>query len=212
MCNGLSNQFITVEFYGISIFVINIIPKRLELLLVEVIIQRVFLNLRLMTVGNHIIKCVLIEDALNEGMYTICNFFTAFRNRGKSIIGEICTILVGYMIIVIDVVVFDQVTINIAALLIGYCNIATTDIDGFTDEVFCSCFGWAIIKVFTDSFLEIFHKIFIPIRSNYCELINFLYLAAKCIVVLALAVLIYAKAKTTANFLTLLCRRAATML
>lgn len=71
-------------------------------------------------------------------MYTICNFFTAFRNRGKSIIGEICTILVGYMIIVIDVVVFDQVTINIAALLIGYCNIAATDIDGFTDEVYRS--------------------------------------------------------------------------
>ena len=65
MCNGLSNQFITVKFYGVSIFVVNIIPEGLELLLVEVIIQRIFLNLRLMTVGNHIIKCVLIEDALN---------------------------------------------------------------------------------------------------------------------------------------------------
>ena len=80
MCDCFLNQFITVKFYGISIFVVDIVPKRLELLLVKVVIQCILLNFRFMTIGDHIIKSVLIKDALNECMYAIGDFLTAFRN------------------------------------------------------------------------------------------------------------------------------------
>ena len=145
-------------------------------------------------------------------MYTISDFLAAFRNWCESIVGEVCTILVGYVIILIDVIVFDQITINVAALLIGYRNIAATDVERFADEVFCGCLSWTIVEIFTDSFLKVSNKVFISIRSDDSQLIDFLYLAAKRVIVLTLTVLIYAKAKTTANFLALLCRRTATML
>lgn len=210
MCDCFTDQFITVKFYGISIFVINIIPKRLELLLVEVIIQCILLNLRLMAIGDHIIESVLIKDALNECMYAIGDFLTAFRDGCKSIVCEVCAILVGYVIIFIDIVVFDQITINVAALLIRYRNIAATDIERFTNEVFCGSLGWTIVEIFTDTFLKVRNKVFISIRGDDGQLIDFLYLAAEGVVVLTFAVLIYAKAKTTTNFLTLLCRRGLT--
>ena len=145
---------------------VNIIPERLKFLLVEVIIQCILLNLRLMAIGDHIIESVLIKDALNEGVYTIGDFPAAFRNWCESIVGEVCTILVGYVIILIDVIVFDQITINIAALLIGYRNIAATDIERFTDEVFCGCLSWTVVEIFTDTFLKIRDKVFISIRCN----------------------------------------------
>ena len=165
-----------------------------------------------MAIGDHIIESVLIKDALNEGVYTISDFLTAFRDGCKSIVCEVCTILVGYVIIFIDIVVFDQITINVAALLIRYRDVAATDIERFTDEVFCGSLGWTIVEIFTDTFLKVRNKVFIPIRGNDGQLIDFLYLAAKRIIVLAFAVLIYAKAKATTNFLALLCRRAAAML
>lgn len=162
MRDCFSNQFITVEFYGISIFVVNIIPKRLELLLVEVIIQCILLNLRLMAIGDHIIESVLIKDALNECMYAIGDFLTAFRDGCKSIVCEVCTILVGYVIVFIDIVVFDQITINVAALLIRYRDIAATDIERFTNEVFCGSLGWTIVEIFTDTFLKVATKSLYP--------------------------------------------------
>ena len=163
MRDCLSNQLITVKFYGISIFVVNIIPKHLEFLLVEVIIQCILLNLRLMAIRDHIIEGMFIKDALNEGMYTISDILAAFRNWCESIVGEVCTILVGYVIILIDVIVFDQITINVAALFIRYRNIAAADIERFTDEVFCSCLRRTIVEIFTDSFLKICNKVFIAI-------------------------------------------------
>ena len=162
MCDCFLNQLITVEFYGISIFVIDIIPERLKFLLVEVVIQCILLNLCLMAIGDHIIENVLIKDALNECMYAISDFLTAFRDWCKSIVCEVCAILVGYMIL-IDVIVFDQITINVAALFIRYRNIAAADIERFTDEVFCSCLRRTIVEIFTDSFLKICNKVFIAI-------------------------------------------------
>ena len=163
MCNCLSNQFIAVELYGISIFVIDIIPECLELLLVEVVIQCVFLNLRFMAIGDHIIKSMLIKDALNQGVYTICDFLTAFRNRGKCFVGKVCTILVRYMIIFIDVIIFDQIPINVTSLLIRYCNINTADTECFADKIFCGCCRRAIVKILTNPFLQICHKVSITI-------------------------------------------------
>lgn len=95
---------------------------------------------------------------------------------------------------------------------IRYRDIAATDIERFTNEVFCGSLGWTIVEIFTDTFLKVRNKVFISIRCDDGQLIDFLYLAAESVVVLTFAVLIYAKAKTTTNFLALLCRRAATML
>ena len=148
---------------GTTIFVIDIIPERLELLLVEVVIQCVFLNLRFMAIGDHIIKSVLIKDALNQGVYTICDFLTAFRNRCKCFVGKVCTILVRYMIIFIDVIIFDQITINVTSLLVRYCNITAANTECFPDEIFCGCCRRAIVKILTNPFLQICYKVSITI-------------------------------------------------
>lgn len=62
------NQFLTVKFYSICIFMIDIIPKRLKLFFVKVIIQSILLNLSFMAIAYHIIQRMFIKNTLNQCM------------------------------------------------------------------------------------------------------------------------------------------------
>ena len=81
VCDSLADQLLTVKLHRISILVVDVTPECLELLLVEVVIQGIFLHLGLMAIPDHIVQSMLIEDALNEGMNTICDFLAALRYR-----------------------------------------------------------------------------------------------------------------------------------
>ena len=73
MANGFLNQLLTIKMYSIAPLMVDVVPKSLEFFLIEVIIQRVFLNFSLMTVINHIIQCMFIKDSLDQCMHSYCH-------------------------------------------------------------------------------------------------------------------------------------------
>ena len=191
---------------------VNIIPKRLELLLIEVVVQRIFLNLRFVAITDHIVKGVFVEDALDKRMDALRNFRAAFRNGSKYAVRKVSAVFIGNMIVLIDIVVLDEVTVDIPSLLIGNSDIVAADNERLANKIFRRSLGRTFVKVVTDAFLQIGNEVFIPIRSNNGQLVDLLHLTAECISIHTIAVLIHAKTQATANLLTFLRRGTATML
>lgn len=53
--NGLANQLGAVELHRVGILVVNFTPQSLKLFLGKILIQRIFLHLRFVTIGEHIL-------------------------------------------------------------------------------------------------------------------------------------------------------------
>ena len=66
--NNVSLTFLPNEKFKrnrISILVVDVVPKSLEFLFVEVVVQRIVLDLRIMSIGDHILQNTFIEDCLH---------------------------------------------------------------------------------------------------------------------------------------------------
>ena len=119
MVDGLADQLLAVKLHGICVPAVDEAPQPLKFPLVEIIVQRVLGDLRVVTVLDHIVQGVRVEDALDQGMDAIADFRAAFRNRREDVVFLIGAVLVGNMVILVDIVVLDEVAVNVASLLVG---------------------------------------------------------------------------------------------
>ena len=94
------------------------IPECLEFFLVEIVIQRVPRHLCLVSILNHFIQDVFVKDALNQRMDAIRNFLAALRNRCQDAVGLVSTIFVRYMVVLVNVIVLDEITVDVPSLLL----------------------------------------------------------------------------------------------
>ena len=64
---------LAVERDGVRVLVVDVIPEGLELLLVEVVVERVLTDLGLVAVAYHAVERVLIEHALDQRVHAVRN-------------------------------------------------------------------------------------------------------------------------------------------
>ena len=64
--NRLLNQLLRLKADGIGILVVDISPQGLELFFVEIVIQRVLLDLRFMAIGDHIVEDLVVKYRLHQ--------------------------------------------------------------------------------------------------------------------------------------------------
>lgn len=82
---------------------IDIVPKSLELLFVEVVVQRILLDFRLPAIVDHAVQSVFIKDALHQRMDTFGNFCTALRERCQYAICQVSAVFFCYMVVPINI-------------------------------------------------------------------------------------------------------------
>ena len=134
--DGLTDQLVTVEGNRIGILVIDLLPKLLEFLAVEVIIQRIVLDLGIVAVGEHILQRRIIEDGLDQLMDTVAHVGNIHRQGSQGSSSQISTIAVRDPVAIIRIVVDRKIFVN----LLGHSSInhhlLAIDHDGFSSEIF----------------------------------------------------------------------------
>ena len=76
MSNGFLNQLFTIKGNSISILVVDVVPKCLEFLLVEIIVQRIIRHLGFVTIGDHILQNAFIKYSLYQLVDTITHVYS----------------------------------------------------------------------------------------------------------------------------------------
>ena len=113
MSNSFLNQLFTIKRNRISILVVDVVPKCLEFLLIEIIIQRVVRHLGIVTIGDHILQDAFIKHSLHQLVNTLSHRRKVHRQRCKCASCKICTVLIGDFSFTVDVSVFNQIVLNI---------------------------------------------------------------------------------------------------
>ncbi len=193
MADCFSDQFFAVKLYCIRILMIDIIPERLKLFLIEIIVQSILLNFGFAAVANHAIQYMLVKNTLNKCMNTFGDVLTAFRQPCQCTAHHVCTISIRHMIIIVNVIILHKITINISALLIRNHNIISTDNQCFPNKVFSGSVCRTFIQIIPNTLLQIGNKVFIAIRRNNCKPVNLLNLAAQSIRIHTVTILVYTK-------------------
>ena len=96
MGDRLGNQLIRIEVHGISIFMIDRLPKPLEFFFFKAFIQRIVQNFGLIAILKHLLQKRIIINSLNQSMNAIFNRLQHFRNRGKGVVLNVIAIVLRY--------------------------------------------------------------------------------------------------------------------
>ena len=89
----------------IAPLMVDVIPERLELSLVVIFVQCVFLDLGCLAIFSDSTQSVLIEDPLNQYMDSALDVFHFVRKRSECLILGICTVFIRYMSVFVDIAI-----------------------------------------------------------------------------------------------------------
>ena len=82
---GFCNQLITVKRHCIRIFVVDFLPKSLELFLGKVLIQGILPDLCFVAISKHVRQYAVIINCLNQSMDPFAHWLKFFRQRRQCI-------------------------------------------------------------------------------------------------------------------------------
>ena len=212
MGNGLLNQSLAVKFHGVGVLVTDAVPEGLELLAVETVVQWVFPDLGFEAVPNHIVQDPFIKDVLHQRVDARRDFRTALRQRRQCAFGQSRAVCFAYTVVVVNVVVSDQVAVNIPSLPFRNSPFAAVYHKGLSNEILRDGLDRALVKVLSDTPLQVCHKLLVAVRGNHRQPVYLLHLNPQRIRVHTDTALVHAQAEAAAHLLPLLRRGISAVL
>ena len=211
MGNGLANQLGAVELHRVGILVVNFTPQSLKLFLGKILIQRIFLHLRFMTIGEHILKDAVIINRLNKCMNPFGHRFQLIGQLRDLIHCDISAILVRDPALHIHIAVLNQIELDSIGLLtvnqgrhVVYLNILAL-------EVLTRSNRGSVIKHRFNIRLQVRNEGLVALAGNNRQGVDFMHAVTAALHIHTVAVLVDTKAQATTDFLPL-CGIAVRML
>ena len=209
--NGLANQLGAIELHRVGILVVNFTPQSLKLFLGKILIQRIFLHLRFMTIGEHILKNAVIINRLNKRMNPFGHRFQLIGQLRDLIHCDISAILVRDPALHIHIAVLNQIELYSISLftvnqgrLVVYLNILAL-------EVLTRSNRGSVIKHRFNIRLQICNEGLVALAGNNRQCVDFMHAVPAALHIHTVAVLVDAKTQTATDFLPL-CGIAVRML
>ena len=178
-------------------------PKSLEFLLCKVFIERIFLDLGFVSVGEHVIQNTFIVDSLNKCMYSFRHRLQFFRELCNRIHCHIIPVLVRNLSLHIHIAILNEVELNgVSNVIINECrNIINLDILAF--EVLACCNCRSVVKNCLNIRLQVGNKIFIAFTGYHCQQVYVMNRITAAFYVHTVSELVDAKSEPSAHFLSL---------
>ena len=199
--DGLTDQLVTVEGNRVGILVIDLLPKLLEFLAVEVIIQRIVLDLGIVTVGEHILQRRIIEDGLDQLMDTVAHVGDIHRQRCQRAGSQISAIAVRDPVAIVCIVVDRKIFVN----LLGHSRIndhlLAIDHDGFAGEILDGSSQRTVIENILDIGLKVRNESLVALAGDDGQHIDIVDTVAAGLLIHAVALLVNAQAQAAAHLL-----------
>lgn len=208
----LVDELLAVERDGVRVLVVDVTPEGLELLLVEVVVERVLTDLGLVAVAYHAVERVLVEHALDQRVHAVRNLPAAIGKRSECVVREVRPVLVRDVVIVVDVVVLDEVAVDVVRLPVADHFLVTVQNDGLSSEVILGRLGRAVVEVLAYAALKVGNEVLVAVACNDGQLVDLLHRVSQHGRIHPVAILVHAEPESPPDLLPLLRRRVAAVL
>lgn len=201
--DGLADQFVTVEGNRVGILVIDLLPKLLEFLAVEVIIQRIVLDLGIVTVGEHILQRRIIEDGLDQLMDTLAHVRDIQGQRCQRAGSQISAIAVRDPVAIVCIVVDRKIFVNLLGDSRINHHLLAIDHDGFSGEILDGSGQGTVIENILDIGLKVRNEGLVALAGDDGQHIDIVDTVAAGLLIHAVALLVNTQTQAAAHLLTL---------